>query len=109
MILLGDSECPNQNGQADLSLRCPQMPKDTFSHVAAHTFIILFKDTFFPSLARLTSHDQSNYRAHIKGLSYLSDYKLYPARRIHLRFQGKAYLSTSMNFHKQCFSFTSMF
>ena len=34
MILLSDSEDPNQtaNAQSDLGLRCPHMPEYTFSH-----------------------------------------------------------------------------
>ena len=37
MILLADSEGPDQavDVQAELGLRCPHMPKDTFSHGAA--------------------------------------------------------------------------
>ena len=38
--LIADNECPDQTArivtQADLGLRCPNMPEDTFSQGAAH-------------------------------------------------------------------------
>ena len=38
MILIGDSEGPDQiaDAQADLGLCCPHIPEDTFPHGAAH-------------------------------------------------------------------------
>ena len=39
MILVVDSEGPNQTVQADQGPRCPHMPKDTFSQGAAHVNI----------------------------------------------------------------------
>ena len=36
MIQLADNEGLDQTAQADLGLRCPHMPEDTFSHAAAH-------------------------------------------------------------------------
>ena len=35
-ILLANSPCPEQTAHADLSLSCPHMPVDTFSHGVAH-------------------------------------------------------------------------
>ena len=35
VILVADSEGPDQTAQADLGLRCPIMPEDTFSHDVA--------------------------------------------------------------------------
>ena len=33
---VSDDEGLDQTAQADLGLRCPHMPEDTFSHAAAH-------------------------------------------------------------------------
>ena len=43
MILLADSTVPDQivHGQFDLGLCCPYMPKDKFSHGAAHILVQL--------------------------------------------------------------------
>ena len=44
MILLADSDGPDQAVQADLGLRCSHMPKVRFSHGVAH--INVHKDDF---------------------------------------------------------------
>ena len=49
MVLLADSECPDQIAQADPDLRGSHMPEDSFSHYPGHiqSILIIARDQKF--------------------------------------------------------------
>ena len=64
MILIADSECSDQtarDAQADLGLRCPHMPEDTFSNDTAHIMNIWAEtsESVHSNMCAFTQSDQN--------------------------------------------------